>query len=68
MEQLISYLARTGKTRSAFAREAELSAAYITQILSGVRSPGVGAIKKISAATAGSVPPGAWFPTSTDAA
>ena len=61
MENLIAYIAASGRSAAAFARDAELSRGYLSEIMSGAKTPGREAIAKIARASGGKVPPSAWF-------
>ena len=63
MQSLRHHIDRLGITDSAFAARLGVSKSYLSQILSGARTPSRDLIQKISDTTAGDVPPSAWFKT-----
>lgn len=67
MENLREHIARLGVSQSTFADRIGVSRGYLSQILSGARSPSREMIQKIDQATGGSVPPGVWFQTPEEA-
>jgi len=58
MEKLNEYL--DGRKKSQFAELIGISAPYLSQLCSGVRTPGIRVAIKIDEATDGAVPVSAW--------
>jgi transcriptional regulator with XRE-family HTH domain len=60
MEQLKSYLDKTGATLREFGRDARISASFLSEITSGLKNPSLPVALRIQAATNGAVPLSAW--------
>lgn len=51
MDALSSYIQNNGLTQAALANQLQIAPAFLSQILSGVRRPGVALTKRIEAVT-----------------
>lgn len=67
MQNLIEHIKSLGISQSAFAAQIGVSKGYMSQILSGQRSPSRDMIQRIDLATGGRVPPSVWFKTPEEA-
>lgn len=67
MKYLTDHIKNLGITQNAFAAQIGVSKGYLSQILSGQRSPSRDMIQKIDHATEGKVPPSVWFQTPEEA-
>lgn len=61
MDKLAAYLRSTGTPQARFAATIGCSQSYLSELVSGAKTPGLGLALRIERATAGAVPASAWL-------